>query len=327
MAEPLNATFFALKRRDRAVLLPASIIYALIVLALVAVWIGLNWSALNWMFSLMRDYPSEPTQATGPEAARMLASMFSLFGWTFFLLIPFYMATAAYEAACLRWMIRGEAPGLFGLTLNNDTWRVWGVYWAWVAAQYAISFVMMILMFPLMFMMMGDIAAQGGTPDSDAMMEWQLKFQAITALQYIPLVFIGIRFGPAAATSVARKRFSFFEAWSVTRDRFFALLGSYALLWLIFGLAFAALYAAVAWTLYGSLFRDLLTTWPDVPARSLDGMMGLLKEPRTWIITGGSYLGFGGLILLYGVLSYGINARAVLAAIDEGRIETGQTDG
>ena len=76
------------------------------------------------------------------------------------------------------------------------------------------------------------------------MWRWQLTVQLpFSLLQYLPLIFIGVRFGPAAATSLARRRFSVFEAWAVTRGRFWELLGSFALLWLIAGIALALMFA------------------------------------------------------------------------------------
>ena len=42
-----------------------------------------------------------------------------------------------------------ETPGLFGLTIDNDVWRVCGVYWCWFIAQMAVGMAMSILMFPI----------------------------------------------------------------------------------------------------------------------------------------------------------------------------------
>lgn len=320
MAEPLKATFFAFKKRDRAVLLPATLVYVLIVAVIAAVFVALNWGALNSFFNLIRAQPDALSDAQGMS---LVSGMFGLFGWLFLLLFPFFIATAAYEAACLRWMIRGEAPGLFGITINNDTWRVWGVYWVWLIAHYVVGFATSMLTMPIMFMMMGDIIAQGGSTETNSpeMWELQLKLQSLSLLQYIPMAFLGIRFGPAAATSVARQQFSFFEAWKVTRDRFFALLGSYALLWLIFAIAYVALFAVAFYPVFGSFFAELFAAWPQVRDDAFDRYMDLVFSPRSWMFIGAGYAVALVLTLVYKVLTYGINARAVLAAIEEGKIE------
>jgi hypothetical protein len=261
MAEPLNATFFTLKPRDRAVLLSATVVMIVIVALIVAAWVGLNWRTLGTLFELSRQAGAQPSQE---QAAGMFAGVMGMVLSVLLFLFPLYIALASYEAACLRWMIRGETPGLFGLTLDHDTWRVWGIYWCWLIAQLVINFGTSMLIFPLVFMMMGDIAAQGGDP-SALPWELQLKIQSLSLLQYIPLAFIGIRLGPAAAVSIARRRFSFFEAWTATSDRFWSLLGSWALLWAIFAIAYVVLAAATYVPLFSDLIPGMREAWPDFP--------------------------------------------------------------
>jgi hypothetical protein len=252
--------------------------------------------------------------------------MMGVFASTMLFLFPFFIAVAAYEAACLRWMIRGEAPGLFGLTLDHDTWRVWGVYWCWLVTQMAVSTVMSILLIPFMFMMMGEIVAQA--PDADPQVTWDLmlKMQALSLAQYLPLIFIGIRLGPAAATSVARRRFSFFEAWKATEDRFWALFGSWALLWLLLGIAYAILFGATYGALYGDLFVQLFSAWPDVPQEEMQEFATRTFSTTGLLTIGAAYA--GGLVLwtAYKLMSFGVNARVALAALEEGKIEEAPAD-
>lgn len=238
MAEALDATFFTLKRRDRAVLLPATLVMIVIVGLIVAAWVGLNWRTLSLLVETFKNIPfgvgETPDQVDETQMLDLVTGMMGMFVSTVLLLIPYYIAIASYEAACLRWMIRGEAPGLFGITIDNDVWRVWGVYWCWMIAGLVVGTMASILMIPVMFTMMGDVAAQGQEPDPEAMWELQIKLQALSLVQYVPMALLGIRLGPAAATSIARQRFSFFEAWEVTRDRFWALFGAYAFWVLVF---------------------------------------------------------------------------------------------
>ncbi len=319
MAEKLDATFFALKHRDRAVLLPLTAIYAVVVGLIIALFAALNWGALQNMAGLLKTMPETVSET---EAMSMVTGMFGMFGWLFLLLIPFYFVTAAYEAGCLRWMIRGQAPGLFGMNFDHDTWRVYGVYWVWFLALIVVNFAASLLMLPLMFMMMGDVMAQGGTtPNSEGMFDLQLKLQSLSLLQYIPLAFIGIRFGPAAATCVARKEFSFFEAWKVTRDRFLPLLGSYALLWFLMVVAFVVSYAAFYGAMFGPLIAEVIAAWPTPPETLFERYRDTFFEPSNMMLIGVAYLFNLALLLVYTVFSYGINARAVLAAIEEGKIE------
>lgn len=321
MAEPLKATFFTLKHRDRAVLLPATLVTVVMIALLVAALLAFNWAGIMRFAHLIQEGPG--AKVPEAQAGLFVASIFALIGSVFLFLIPFFIILAAYEAACLRWMIRGEAPGVFGLTFNNDTWRVYGVYWCWVVAKFVVSFAVSILTMPLMFATMGEVFGHGGKPDIDAMMRWQWSVQMPLAfLQYLPLAFIGIRLGPAAATSVARDRFSFFEAWKVTRGRFFSLLGSWALLWLIFGALYVAIFAASWGFLLQDAWRDWMVNWPRPPSEeSFRMVFALVFSQQGLVIYALSAAANLIVLTAYALMSYGVNARAALAALEEGKIE------
>jgi len=319
MAEPLNATFFALRHRDRAVLAPATVVLIVLLLAIAGAYVATNWGAFSDIGALIqRGHAAKPTDA---ESLRLVSHIFPLIGTTFLFMFPMFIVIAAYEAACLRWMIRGEAPWLFGITFDSDTWRVYGVYWCWWILQMAVGFAMSMVMIPIMFMTMGDIM-RGGQPDPEAMMRWQWTVQIpLSLLQYIPLAFLGIRFGPAAATSIIRKRFSFFEAWRVTRGRFLALLGSYVVLWAIAAIALIVLFGAMFGAVFGSFFVEFLKGGMIGNVAENEEMFRRVFSPQMIGVLIGGYAVNLLLMLIYAVMSYGVNARATMAALEEGTIE------
>ena len=97
---------------------------------------------------------------------------------------------AAYEAACLRWMLRGEAPGLVGFTFDHDMWRVYGVYWCWVGVHYAVSFVSSIVTLPIVFGTMGSLMSEG-KPDPAVFWRWEMTTMLpISMVQLLPLAFL-----------------------------------------------------------------------------------------------------------------------------------------
>lgn len=324
MAEPLNATFFTLKKRDRAVLLPATLVMIVLMALIWGLFVAFNWAFFNQFIEMLRSGETAPMT---DEAAATLG--FGLMGLMFSILlflIPFYLVLASYEAACLRWMIRGEAPGLFGFTFNHDTWRVYGIYWCWLITQFAVSMVVSVLTLPIVFMMMGDIYAAGTDPDSPEMWSLQLRMQSLSLLQYIPLAILGIRMGPAAATSIVRKRFSFFEAWVVTRDRFWALFGSYALLWLVLVIVGGGLFGAFWWHMAGP---EIVTIVQAPNADHSDTVRAIFERvftPEGFALGGGAYAIHLVFSLIYVLLSYGINSRAALAALEEGKISVHEGD-
>jgi hypothetical protein len=223
MAEPLRATFYTFRKHsDRGgVLLGATLVTGALSLALLAAFAVLCWPLLASLFSI------SGASTSSDQVFGAIGAMFWVFLIGLVFLFVLYVLFAAYEAACLRWMIWRQAPGLFGLNLSADTWRVYAGYWVWFAIQMVVSMVVGIVMMPLTFMAM--IPASNGAPEAQIASLLGVQF-IIYLVQYAVLIFIGVRFAPAAATSIARRRFSFFDAWKVTRGRFWALFGSFFIL-------------------------------------------------------------------------------------------------
>lgn len=314
--QALNATFFTLKARSRMVLLPASLVMLAILAVIVALFLWAGWGTFASFVSMFQG--GEPSEE---QVLRMVGGMFGMFGVMFLLLIPLYIALAAYEAGCLRWMIRGEAPGLFGMTFDADTWRVYGVYWCWLGVNLTVSTFASLLVMPIMFMTMGSVVANPD-PDPIAMMQWQLSTQLpLVLIQYAALIFIGVRFSPAAATSVARQRFSFFAAWTVTRGRFWALFGSWVILWLIFSVIYLIVSGIVLFAFFAQIAPLAAENFQDPSPENIQGILAAMFSPRMLLSAGISYAAFGVVAVCYALMSFGVNARAALAAMDEGKIE------
>ncbi len=323
MAEPLNATFYTLKHRDRAVLAPATLLLVVIAAALAAAFVGVNWRVLSHFgdfFTVASPETKDPARALA-----FVGGAFALVGTIFLLMIPLYFALAAYEAACLRWIIRGEAPGFFGWRVDDDVWRVYGIYWCWLIVHFAVGMVVGMVMMPILLATSPIFSNNGAAPDIASMWRWQLSVQLpLSMLQYLPLIFIGVRFGPAAATSIARQRFSFFEAWTVTRGRFWELLGSFALLWLVAGIALALILALTTGPLLASLWLPLHDIWQGIwqkPSQeSMHAYFSAIFSPQSLMLIGLGYAGYFVVLLGLALMSYGVNARAAMAALQEGKI-------
>lgn len=328
MAEPLKATFFTLRHRERAVLLPATLILLVGLAVLIGAFVAINWGMISRMFALLQQFPNGPEVLTEADGMAMFQGTMLMFLSMILLLFPIYLLIAAYEAACLRWMIRGEVKGFAGFALDHDTWRVYGVYWCWYILQFLVSFAASLIMMPVIFMTMPGLVTGGGDIDHDAMWRWQLSVQLpLSFIQYLPLLYFGVRFAPSAAVSIARRRFSFLEAWPVTRGRFWALLGSFALLCLIIGAAMAAVMGAAYWTVFSSIFMQWFANgwrfdgFPDVTEQQFEQIFHQMFQPQTYVVIGALYAAMLLLTLAYTLLTYGVNARAALAALEDGKIE------
>jgi hypothetical protein len=316
-AQPLNATFFAFRKRERSgVLLGATLAYVAIAAVIYGAFVWLNWRAvldyIEWTVSMSRAGgevdPNDPFASVMPPA-----SVMSLIGWYFLLIVVAYLLLAAYEAACLRWMIRGETRGLFGLALDADTLRVYLTYWLWFLLFLAAYMVTIMVAFGLIA---GAAVSAQGNPD--ALGPAGLVAFLIVLGFLLLLIFFGVRFAPAAATSIALRRFAFFDAWTVSKGRFWALLGAFVLLWLMYFVG-VIVFAGVAVFAMGAGLIGVAQTGAE-PA-SPEEAFALLSSPGVWVPLALIYgVMIAGVFVFY-IALFGVNARAALAALDEGKIK------
>lgn len=325
MAGPLKATFFAFRKRERSgVLLGATIAFVIGLAVLLGAFVALFWSSLGpavaWHGQIIQAAAANDTAAM--QNVTFPTGLFSMIGALMLWLFPIYILCAAYEAACLRWMIHGETQGFMGLSLGAPTWRVWSVYWIWFLLNIAFSIAMSILMGVVMGMFF-----LGANGDPNAVLTAQIPFYII---QYALMAYFGIRLAPAAAASIARRKFAFFDAWTVTKGRFFPLLGSYLIIFVLY--IIVSLIMAVAWftIILGPSAPDLAAAAND-PARltemmtaALQSYLQSLAQPQAWVAVGVLQLiGFAVMAFFY-LAMYGISARAAQAALEDGAIQPAQ---
>lgn len=314
--QALNATFFAFRKREKGgVLLSTSIAFFVAMLILVAIIGAVVWALLGSTFMELAQLgmaggKGDPTSMpAGPPPG-----IFLIFPLELLFLVFYFILLAAYEAGCLRWMIRGEREGLFGLSLGADTWRVYGTYWAWLVFMIIGGIALSILfgvLAGLLAGVLGEAAWVGMTV---------IGVACLLAFIYFP-----VRLAPAAATSVGAGRFAFFSAWTVSRDRFWALFGSFLLLFVIylvasiiitgtmFALLFGPVFASMDWTAmqsdpqaFSQAYLEAITQVFSTPASIA---LYIAMQVVSWVLA-----------LTFMVMTFGVNARAVQAALEEGKI-------
>jgi len=313
---PLDATLHAFKKRDkRFVLIGAAVAYYLAVLSVGAVFIALTWGlwgeAMRWYFGVLGAISSGVEPAAPPQHL--------MIG-----LLPYYLATipiglllfAAFEAACLRWLVRGESGGgLFGLRLDSDTWRVFGVYWLWIA--YFLCVVIAIALFYAVLVAIGGI---GGAARLIAMLAGALAPLGILAL----LVWGGVLFAPAAAASVGRRKLTFLSARKISAPRFWPLLTSFVLVMVGYLIA-----STVLSTILQIPVNQAMAPVVQSVVRGGDGAQALallqealLTPPMIGVIVV-NVLASLMLATVYYIAMFGVNARAFDAALEAGDASRG----
>ena len=307
MAEPeqkLDATFFAFRKRDRKyVLTRAALGYCILYLILVAIYLALSWQSIGafmgWYGAALQEamqggeMPAPPVEIIGMIPYAVLIGLLSL------------VLFAAFEAACLRWLVRGESGGgVLGLTAGGDTWRVFAVYFVWLGLF--IGFGIAIVVF---YAAMQAVSSMGGPATVIAMMLGALAPLAFLAL----LIFAAVRLAPAAAVSIARRRFAAFEAPQVTRGRFWPLLGAFVILWIgymVIVMIVGGIIQLPAQEVMAPVMAEIMAGRGDAGPAMLEAM-----SSPVYLVSMGAYMLFSTIasIVLY-IAMFGVNARAVLAA-------------
>lgn len=299
MSEPLNATFFALQRRERGgVLLGALVCYVLMSAALLSALLALLFPAFGFDFSNLGATPSTPPN---PTTALWIVPV------AFVGAFIYCVVTASFEAACLRWMIRGERPGLFGMTLDEDTWRVYAIYWIWLLC-YVVAWIGFFILNGLLSRLFSDN---------------QIVIWVGWAIYGLLILLAAAALAPASAVSIAERRLAFGDAVQATEDHFGSLLGSYAVLfgvqwllssgWPVFWML---------WALRGDVAQYFESASDPMSAFTAynSAMAAAMSAPGAmqvyWIVSAATFV----VSFAFIVLVYGVNARVARLAMAEGRI-------
>ncbi|MBS0385903.1 MAG: hypothetical protein JSS00_11200 [Proteobacteria bacterium] len=324
MAEPLRATFFTFRKREKGALLGASISFGVMLVLLLLAFGAAVWAVMGQdYFSWVRQMAEMNAKTTPGQLPPNFGRIFLIFPiemvWLFFL----FVALAAFESACLRWMIRGERSGPFNLHFGADMWRVYGTYWMWflyILGTY--------IVFVIVLIATGAIGAIIGGRDNPAVAG--LAVLAVCVVWVLGWLYLTVRLAPAAATSVGVREFAPLKAWTVSRGRYWALFGSYLLVTILYLVAIVVVWIAFFGPMYVNAFSHI--DWSSMGSdpqgfsrRYSDANLELMRQMFGSPLAIGLYVG-GQLanqvvVILFSLVLYGINARAVIVAAEEGKVQ------
>ncbi|MGE0046672.1 MAG: hypothetical protein AB7J28_07660 [Hyphomonadaceae bacterium] len=302
------------KREPGGVILQATLGLILIVAVIVGLFGFIGWRSvvdyMQWVAQITAAQQQDPSAALAPGAMMPPASVMMAGNLLFVVQLVLYIVIAAYEAAILRWLTRGERGGVFlGLGFGADTWYVWFSYWIWYFLVFGVFLAVLFV-----GLIIGAVMAAAQMSAAVIAAAMGLLGLAIV----VGCIYFAVRLAPAAATSVILRRFAFFDALKVTRDRFWPVFGAFLVIVLL-SFVTAALAAGVgAVTLLAELIAGLANDsgQPD-PAAT----MALVFSPAMIARWGVLYLVLLLLQLIWTIATYGLNARAAKLALAEGRIE------
>jgi hypothetical protein len=227
----------------------AFVVWALMFLVFLAGLAGLVALFLWPILSFVIQHPHEPY---APEPGDMMRVV---------LMYPFVLVLALafssmFVGAIYRTVLRPKETSAASLRFGGDELRLIGVWFVlsllWLAVVGALAGVGAALVF----------AVQGVVWKVFAGLVYGLAAAAL-------LVVLAVRLSLAAPMTFAERRFRLFESWSLTRGRFFELLGMWLLAWLVsYGVSFLGAIVAEAFIIGGVLMTGHRewTSAPDTAA-------------------------------------------------------------
>jgi hypothetical protein len=296
------------RREQRFVLTSASVVYVIGSLVLGVAFMAAAWPAfsglLSWYFQAMRaiEAGGEPVQPS-PQMILALAPYYGVY--TVAALTWF----AAYEAACLRWLVRGERGGIFGFSFGADTWRVLLTYLLWIAL--GIGFCVVVGVF------YGVLIGVSGAAPAVRIIMMLIGALAPLALAAL-LIWVATRLSPAAAASIGARKFAFFGAWKITRGRFWEMLGAFVILLAVYLAIATVLSALVRWPLSQVMYPLMADALAGGDLEALlNGIREAFTSPLMLGVLGAYALASIVLVCVLRAAWFGVNAFVVrLGAVE-----------
>lgn len=202
--------------------------YAAIFLTLFLVIGLIGWRGVAEWFLAMQQLENDPN----PDPGEIFGVIFSVFGQLMPLILVTSLASwaiwAMFEAASQRRYLYGQK---FSLGFGGDEVRlmVVGLLWG------LLSFVIFLIPGAMMFGAFGIILGSDlNSPMDDATAGRLLLMlgggSLLMFLFFFVYVFVATRLSPAFALTVKEKEIRFFDAWNVSRGRFWPILGAYVII-------------------------------------------------------------------------------------------------
>jgi hypothetical protein len=201
---------------------------AVYVLVLGAIGFAAWGDVAEWMARVSDlDDGANPDEAF----AALFTGLIPLIPWITLLTLASWVIWAMFEAASQRRYIWGKS---FSLGFGGDELRmmVLGFFW-WVLSMVLIA-APMLLMFGAMF---GSVFANidnpevFNTPEYEQQIVGQIFGIFGLLMVFFPVyVFFATRLAPSFGLTIKDKRIRFFDAWGVSRGRFWPILGAYVIL-------------------------------------------------------------------------------------------------
>lgn len=228
---------------------------------------------------VVRDIEAlENSQIDGNDPAAVLEAVFGilspLLSWGIIGAMASWITWAMFESASQRRYIRDER---FYLAFGGDEVRMMGVGFMWWLLQAVIFFVPVMMIFRAV---MGSFALLSeGAPDDEIAAQVTGPILGATGLMFLlfPVyVFLATRLAPCFGLTIKDREFRFFDAWHVSRGRFWPILGAYLIIAILGGIIVSVVEQMAQFPLTAALLPSFETVDNAEDLLRVMGSMGVV---------------------------------------------------
>ncbi|PKP80455.1 MAG: hypothetical protein CVT79_14245 [Alphaproteobacteria bacterium HGW-Alphaproteobacteria-18] len=275
----------------------------------------LGWRSLAQWFLTMEQLQNDPN----PQPAEVFGTMFSVFGTLMPLIVAGtllgWVLWAMFEAASQRRYIFGQT---FSLGFGGDELRLMGVGALWGIMSFVIFAIPGILMISAFGVLMAD-GLSGPMDDQTAarfISSFFIGFGLMFLLMFV-YIFFATRFSPCFGLTVKEKKLRFFDAWNVSRGRFWPILGAYVIIVIVASIV-SQIVSMVAQLMIMPLFMAL----PQNADAPVEELASIFLSPGFIIPMAVIYFV---MLFVQGLMQHVAGAPAALAALHDPRNDPADT--
>ena len=290
--------------------------FAAIYVALFLV-IGLfSWQSIAEWFLALQQLENDPNPA--PEEA--LGAVFGGLGRLLPLLLVAsvlgWVIWAMFEVASQKRYLFGQS---FSLGFGGDEVRMMIVGLLWALMSFAIFLIPGVLIFSAFGVLMGaDLS--GGMDDQTAgrFIGYFFSGFGLMFLFFILYAFIATRLAPCFALTVKEREIRFFDAWTVSRGRFWPILGAYVIIAIV-----VSVVSQIVSMLAQFMLMPMLMTLPQEGNPPVEELAAVFLSPGFIIPMALIYFV---LLFVQGLTQHFVGAPAALAARHDPRNDPSEAE-
>lgn len=279
--------------------------YALVVTCFTALIGALGWQDfLAWFQAVDAAATSSPSEEAEIFAG-LFGPMMGLFRWGGIGMLGFWVIWAIFEAASQRRYVRGEA---FKLRFGGDEMRMMGLGFFWSLLGLVTIFIPLALIYGGLFAV---VMSEDETTAFEAVAGWMIAGLLLAVLMFPLYVFLATRLAPSFGLTIKERRLRFFDAWNVSRGRFWPILGAFVIIVIVGSLASQIIQVIIQ--MFG--MTAMLTVGSSQNVSEAD-IAGLFLSPGFLIPIG---IMVFAMMAIQGFLQHAYGGPAALAALHDPR--------